>query len=57
MDDYDCKYFKNKKPIIIDNNLALEYKKYCKEINTKEIENLIMIKSGVNNILLEKNQG
>lgn len=57
MDDYDCKYFKNKKSIIIDNNLALEYKKYCKEINTKEIENLIMIKSGVNNILLEKNQG
>ena len=57
MDDYDCKYFKNKKPSIIDNNLALEYKKYCKEINTKEIENLIMIKSGVNNILLEKNQG
>ena len=71
--------FKNKKSIIIDEDLALEYKKYCKEINTKEIENLIyicnidysdktdeklseevckylkenliMIKSGVNNIL------
>lgn len=71
--------FKNKKSIIIDDDLALECKKYCKEIDTQEIENLIyicnidysnktneelseevckylkenliMIKSGVNNIL------
>lgn len=35
--------FKNKKSIIIDDDLALECKKYCKEIDTKEIENLIYI--------------